>query len=65
MRRMFGVLSNKENVSQIKNRLANIRKADKLEKFFEDYKCTENLTEVWGDFQKVKSQSATNSLFSL
>ena len=56
---------NKENVSQIKNRLANIRKADKLEKFFEDYKCTENLTEVWGDFQKVKSQSATNSLFSL
>lgn len=37
-----------KNVKCIKNRLATIRKSDSIEKFFEDYYCTEDLSEIWG-----------------
>ncbi|MGI8470152.1 MAG: DNA-methyltransferase [Pyrinomonadaceae bacterium] len=36
------------NAKSIKNRLAKIREADKIEKFYKDYSCTENLKTIWG-----------------
>jgi site-specific DNA-methyltransferase (adenine-specific) len=38
----------KENVKIIEKRLAEKRKSDSLEKYFENYRCTENLDEIWG-----------------
>lgn len=37
-----------KNSDQIKKRLAEIRKADIVEKYFENYKYTENLEKIWG-----------------
>jgi len=34
------------NVECIQNRVSNIRAADRLDKYYEDYVCTENLSEI-------------------
>jgi len=36
------------NINCIKSRLANIRTSDNIQKYYEDYICTNNLTEIWG-----------------
>lgn len=37
-----------ENVDCIEKRLAKMRESDRIEKFYKDYTCTENLSEIWG-----------------
>ena len=37
----------KTNVKGIENRLSEIRQADQIEKFYKQYICTENLSEIW------------------
>ncbi len=44
------------NVGCIEKRLAR-READRIEKFYKDYVCTENLSEIWGVEFTVKSRS--------
>jgi DNA modification methylase len=36
------------NVDCIEKRLSETREADSIEKFYKDYACTENLSEIWG-----------------
>jgi DNA modification methylase len=35
------------NIDCIKSRLANIRDADNIQKYYKDYTCTDNLSEIW------------------
>lgn len=37
----------KINAKSIENRIEEMRSADNIEKFYEDYICTENLSEIW------------------
>lgn len=46
-RRSISIEIDKENIEQIKDRLQTIGKADSVEKYFEDYKFTENLARIW------------------
>ena len=52
-----------ENAKCIENRLASIRAADSIERFFEDYRYTENLAEIWGKSFSGENQNA-NRKFS-
>ncbi|MDR2757162.1 MAG: site-specific DNA-methyltransferase, partial [Planctomycetaceae bacterium] len=38
-----------KNVECIKDRLKYIREADNVQKYYKDYTCTENLSEIWGN----------------
>lgn len=52
-----------QNAECIKERLTNVREADIIQKFYKDYKCTENLAEIWGDefeVEKPKSKIIPN-----
>lgn len=46
-RNSISIEIDKENVERIKHRLYSICKADLINKYFEDYKFTENLAEIW------------------
>lgn len=46
----------KANADLIEKRLLEIRKADLIEKFFEDYKFTENLADIWGDRECISEK---------
>jgi len=48
-RHSIGVEIDPDNVDCIKKRLADIREADLLQKYYKDYNCTENLSQIWGD----------------
>ena len=45
------------NVECIKNRLNSGRNSDSVEKFFEHYKFTENLDEIWGKLRKMRQKA--------
>jgi site-specific DNA-methyltransferase (adenine-specific) len=65
-RKSVSIEIDRENVRQIENRLAEMRKADLIEKYFESYKCTENLSEIWGESAMfAKTKTATQTLFAL
>ncbi|MDR2583211.1 MAG: site-specific DNA-methyltransferase, partial [Fibromonadaceae bacterium] len=38
-----------DNINCIKSRLADIRDADNIRKYYKDYICTDNLQEIWGN----------------
>ena len=48
-RRTISIEIDDENIECIKHRLTKRRKADLIEKYFESYKFTNNLSEVWSD----------------
>ncbi|MDR1924111.1 MAG: site-specific DNA-methyltransferase [Planctomycetaceae bacterium] len=57
------------NIKCIKNRLNNIREADLVHKYYQDYICTENLSDIWGDdfgsdLNVKRKQSNPMSLFN-
>jgi DNA modification methylase len=37
-----------DNINCIKSRLENVREADCIHKYYQDYSCTANLPEIWG-----------------
>jgi DNA modification methylase len=37
------------NIDCIKSRLTTIKEADRIQKYYQDYRCTDNLSEIWGD----------------
>jgi site-specific DNA-methyltransferase (adenine-specific) len=45
------------NAACIENRLSDLRNADRIEKFYKDYICTENLGDIWGT--NIPAQSGT------
>jgi DNA modification methylase len=49
-----------KNVECIRNRVKHIREADNVQKYYKDYTCTENLSEIWGtEFETVQKQKHT------
>lgn len=44
-----------QNTTCIETRLANMREADCIQKYYKDYSCTENLAEIWGTSGEVRS----------
>ena len=59
----------KENVKQIENRLGEMRKSDLIGKYFESYKCTEDLSKIWGKDSmiqnKPKVKNKVQTLFAM
>lgn len=55
------------NVACIENRLSKMREADRIEKFYKDYVCTENLAGIWGNDLAVAGSNGNKAeiLFSL
>jgi len=55
------------NAARIERRLSEMREPDRIEKFYKDYVCTENLNEIWGaqSFGANASRKQTAALFNL
>jgi site-specific DNA-methyltransferase (adenine-specific) len=56
-----------KNITCIEDRLANVRIADSIQKYYQEYICTENLAAIWGDefpIEKQKKTSLQPTLFS-
>jgi DNA modification methylase len=47
-RNSIGIEIDPRNVEQIKSRLDKIRDSDSVEKYYQDYSCTEGLKKIWG-----------------
>ena len=62
-RQSIGIELDKINVEIIRERLAEIRKADDISGLFKDYKCTPNLEAIWGtSAQKNVSKSVSEQM---
>jgi tRNA G10 N-methylase Trm11 len=55
----------RENAKRIENRLAELRPADSIEKFFDNYRFTENLAEIWGKSVSEKLQNANRNFLAV
>ncbi|HSK71654.1 MAG TPA: site-specific DNA-methyltransferase [Pyrinomonadaceae bacterium] len=68
-RNSISIEIDKKNAAQIEKRLISIRKADLIERFFDVYRCTENLDAIWGkDFfiqPEPVAKSWTQTLFTM
>ena len=49
-----------QNVKCIENRISNIRTADNIQKYYQNYACTENLSKIWGNFYNETIQQELN-----
>ena len=56
-RKSIGVEVDPENVTRIKERIADLRDADNVGKFFPYYRHTENIETVWGFDRKPPAQN--------
>jgi DNA modification methylase len=57
-RNSVGIEIDPQNAKMIEKRLTNIREADNIEKYYDDYNCTEGLSKIWGLVDvKVKPRS--------
>jgi DNA modification methylase len=56
-RHSIGIEIDPKNVNLIKNRLEELREADAIEKYYEDYIHTEDLEKVWGSKSISKSHA--------
>ncbi len=48
-RQSIGIEIDPLNTELIEQRIASIRDADIIQKYYKDYSCTENIAEIWGD----------------
>lgn len=55
----IGIEIDPENANCIKERLQNIRESDLIQKYYKDYICTENLSEIWGDEFEIQNKNIT------
>lgn len=58
-RNSIGIEIDPENANCIKERLQNIRESDIIRKYYNDYSCTKNLFEIWGDEFEVQNKNIT------
>ncbi len=64
-RNAVGIELDPENIKCINNRLAEIRNADNILKYFKEYKHTENLKNIWNaEIQIEKAASKSYELFN-
>lgn len=63
-RRSIGIEIDKDNIALILKRLGEIREADKISKFYKDYTCTSNLSNIWGNDQPKSQQQSVPVLRS-
>lgn len=56
-RNSIGIEIDPVNAELIKERLNNIREEDLIQKYYKDYICTENLSEIWGNEYEIRSQA--------
>lgn len=47
-RNSIGIEIDPQNCALIENRLENIREADLIQKYYTDYRCTEDISKIWG-----------------
>lgn len=65
-RNSIGIEIDPKNAEQIQERLKSIRKPDEVDKYFDEYKYTENLSKIWGaelSTKVIKTKSKQPSLF--
>jgi DNA modification methylase len=62
-RNSIGIEIDPANTELIKKRLDDIREDDLIQKYYKDYSCTENLSEIWGD--ECEAQSKTKPIQQL
>ena len=60
-RNSVGVEIDPKNVEMISSRLESIRDADSIEKYYQDYICTEDLTKIWSMKSMAKFSARTKS----
>ncbi|MBD2580354.1 site-specific DNA-methyltransferase [Oscillatoria sp. FACHB-1406] len=51
-RRSISVEISPENVACVQERLTRLRKADNIHKYYGEYRCTENIEQIWGTVAK-------------
>jgi site-specific DNA-methyltransferase (adenine-specific) len=56
-RNAIGIEIDPKNVECIQERLKNIREADLIQKYYQEYSCTENLAKIWGDEFEIERKS--------
>jgi DNA modification methylase len=61
-RKSISIEIDPNNVQCIDNRLNNLREADKIQKYYRDYRCTENLAQIWGNEADVEIQHKPKNL---
>ncbi len=54
-----------QNIECIQNRLKEIDNADLIQKYYQDYICTEKLSQIWGDDFGIEKQQNPNFEMSL
>ncbi len=66
-RNSINIEIDKENAKLIEKRLTSICKADLIEKYFEDYKFTENLSEIWAKESLIQTnfKAKAQTLFAI
>jgi len=69
-RHSIGIEIDPQNAALIHSRLDEIREADSLQKHYHDYRCTEDLSKIWGSSSaapapKKNSSSGQVGLFDL
>jgi len=62
-RNSIGIEIDPANAELIKKRLDDIREDDLIQKYYKDYGCTENLSEIWGN--EFETQSKTEPIQQL
>lgn len=65
-RNSIGIEIDPKNAELIQERLKSIRKPDEVDKYFDEYKYTENLSKIWGaelSTKVIKTKSKQPSLF--
>src|SRR5215213_7510960 len=56
-RKSINIEIDKTNAGAIEERLERLRNADSIERFYNDYVCTENLSEIWGKDSVTQASS--------
>ncbi|HEY0462396.1 MAG TPA: site-specific DNA-methyltransferase [Pyrinomonadaceae bacterium] len=66
-RKSINIEIDKTNAASIDDRLEKLRDADSVERFYKDYVCTENLSEIWGgkSFEAKSNGKQKVALFNL
>lgn len=62
LRNSISIEIDSNNVKLIKNRIAKIRKDDDIFQFYEYYKFTENLNEIWQLHKTLNKEIHTDNL---
>jgi len=55
-RNSIGIEIDSKNTNFIQQRLDNFRDSDIIEKYFKEYSCTENISEIWGEFFETENK---------